>query len=639
MEPADRQGTVLTEGLAYMAVLPYILRRVMIVGAHLAIWSCALLAAFVLRFEFVLGPDQRTQLLMAMPMMLAVRFVVTALMGGFHGLWRYTSLHDLLRVVGCTCVASVGFYLAMQWFGPHDFPRSIYLIDCLLAISSVVGLRLSVRMLREISVGLHRNDSGSRMLMIGAGNAAEMFLRDLNINHHGRFHVVGLLDDHPYKRGETLHGVRVLGRIADLTRIVENHTIDEIVLAIPSLGAHEFRALYAKCRATGLPVRTLPSSLRITHGPMTFRELQPVSLEDLLRREPVQLDDVLLRGIFSGARVMVTGAGGSIGSELCRQVMRFSPKRLILVEQAEGALFQIEQELLRSHPSSMLTPAVCNVADTSRLQQVMRDEAPSIVLHAAAHKHVPLMEAHPGEAVKNNLLGTHKLLSCCEAMGVERFVLVSTDKAVNPSSVMGATKRGAELVMQAFAGRSHMNVCAVRFGNVLGSAGSVVPIFQEQIKRGGPVTITDPEMTRYFMTIPEASQLILQAGVLGSGGEIFILDMGEPVRIMDLARDLIELSGFVLGRDIDIKFTGLRPGEKLFEELALDHEDLHATSHLKIMMARKTKINADLIDVSLADLAFAASTGDHDEIRQALARLVPECTWSRARARHVMPAA
>jgi FlaA1/EpsC-like NDP-sugar epimerase len=435
---------------------------------------------------------------------------------------------------------------------------------------------------------------------------------------------VGFVDDNPAKLGERIHGVSVLGVLEQVPMLVKSLGVDEVIVAIPSAGGREMRRIVDLCSKDGVRLRMMPGLESLIEGRVEVNQLRNVAIEDLLGREPVKLETELIAGKLNGVVVMVTGAGGSIGSEICRQVCRFGPAMLLLVEQAENALFQVHRELREAFPGIMIVPRIADICDSRRIEAIFAAHRPHVVFHAAAHKHVPMMEWNTGEAIKNNVFGTRKVADLADQYGAQSFVMISTDKAVNPTSVMGVSKRVAEIYIQALSQRSKTRFITVRFGNVLGSNGSVVPIFQEQIARGGPVTVTHPEMKRYFMTIPEASQLVLQAGAMGNGGEIYILDMGEPVKIVDLARDLITLSGLRPGEDIEIQFTGIRPGEKLFEELASDSENADKTRHPKIFVGHFKAYEWERVAVGLDALHEVTDGADDDRVRECFRTLVPE---------------
>lgn len=606
-------------------------RRALVVAVHLVLWSLSMLLALGLRFEFDVPPTYKKVLPPLLAMSLVARVVVHWWLGLFHGLWRYSGSRDLRSLIQAATLSSATYTAAWAFFGsaisPGTFPRSVFVLDWAFSILIVGGLRFSIRTLREISIQntLPKDDrSLRRLLIIGAGDAGEMLMREVVRTYARRYEPVGFLDDNPSKHGERIHGVPVLGPIAQVVEVAERGRVDEIIFAIPSLSGREMREILEICRPTGATIRTLPGVDRLIDGHVTVSQLAEVNIEDLLGRDPVVLDTEALARFIEGRVVLVTGAGGSIGSELCRQLSRFRPKRLVLVEQAETNLFNIERALRAEHPGVVVAPFIADICDSKRIESIFAAERPQVVFHAAAHKHVPLMEANPGEAIKNNVFGTRKVADLAHRFGVEKFVMVSTDKAVNPTSVMGVSKRVAEIYVQALSERSKTQFVTVRFGNVLGSAGSVVPLFREQIAKGGPVTVTDPEMQRYFMTIPEACQLILQAGAMGDGGEIFVLDMGEPVKIVDLARDLIRLSGLEPGQDIEIKFTGIRPGEKLFEELAVDEEHVDGTKHPKIYVGRLRPHAFEEVERGLAELHALSDGADAMLVKRAFKRIVPE---------------
>lgn len=606
-------------------------RRFLVVGMHLALWTAAFMAALLLRFE----GEIPAKFWKIAPLLLAgsllSRTITHWYLGLFHGLWRYSGSRDLRSLIQAATVSSVFFATIWALLGPDishkTFPRSIFVLDWAFSILIVGGLRFSIRTFREISIQntIPKSEGPRRrLLVIGAGDAGEMLMREIVRIYARRYQPLGFLDDNTNKHGERIHGVPVLGAISKVTEIAEREKIDEIILAIPSLSGREMRKLLEVVRPTGAQIRTLPGVDTLIDGRVTVSQLTNVNVEDLLGRAPVVLDTEALADCLKGHVVMISGAGGSIGSELCRQVCRFTPKRLVLVEQTENSLFHVERRLRAEHPHIEISAIICDICDIKRIERVFATERPEVVFHAAAHKHVPLMEANPGEAIKNNVFGTRKLADLADRFGVEKFVMVSTDKAVNPSSIMGVSKRVAEIYVQALSQRSRTQFVTVRFGNVLGSDGSVVPLFQEQIAKGGPLTVTHPEMTRYFMTIPEACQLVMQAGAMGKGGEIFVLDMGEPVKIVDLARDLIRLSGLEPDRDIEIKFSGIRPGEKLFEELSVDEEHVDKTKHPKIFVGRFRATAMDEVERALADLHALTDGADVDAVKRAFKAIVPE---------------
>jgi FlaA1/EpsC-like NDP-sugar epimerase len=600
-----------------------IARRTLIITAHLALWAAAVLLAFLLRFDFEIPPSYAKLLAFWLPVLLGCRIVAFHRYGLFRGLWRYTGARDLISIVKATTIGTVlliGALIATS----NAVPRSIVAIEWLNAIVLIGGSRFAFRTLRRRGTA-HPVDGEHcrhRILIVGAGDAGEMLLREIQRNQSARYHPVGFVDDDHGKLGEHIHGVRVRGRVSDLPRLAVELKVDEVVIAVPSASGAQMRRIVEECKAADVRFKTIPGIDHLIDGRVTVNQLRDVAIEDLLGRDPVELDMEAISQELKGHVVMVSGAGGSIGSEICRQLCRFAPSALLLVERAENNLFNIHRELQAKHPESTLVPCIADVSDGARMEALFTQHGPTVVFHAAAHKHVPMMEWNSGEAIKNNVLGTKTLADTADRFGVHRFVMISTDKAVNPTSVMGVSKRVAEIYVQALSQRSRTRFVTVRFGNVLGSAGSVIPIFKEQIAAGGPVTVTHPEMQRYFMTIPEASQLVLQAGAMGHGGEIFILDMGEPVKIADLARDLITLSGFKPDVDIELKFTGVRPGEKLFEELSVNAESAEKTRHPKIFVGRFRPSHWDMLQRQLRELGELADRPK--EVRKKFAEIVPE---------------
>lgn len=500
--------------------------------------------------------------------------------------------------------------------------EGVLMLDLFTTIMLLSGVRMVVRLYHEEFFSEHRGIV-RRFLIVGAGNAGEALLREMMRRRDAQYEVVGFVDDDPAKQGTEIHGIPVLGTVDDLSRICKRQSIDEIAIAIPSASHKQLRRVVQVCQGTKIRFSTVPSLMDIAAGKLQVSQMRNVDINDLLGREAVNLDMEQIRVFLKDKVILVTGAGGSIGSEMCRQVCTFEPRQLLLLEQAENPLFFIERELQKSFSKIPLESAVADITDKTRIEQIFSRYYPQVVIHAAAHKHVPLMEQNPGEAIKNNILGTRVIADAADAFGTECFVMISTDKAVNPTSVMGASKRVAEIYIQDLNKTSKTHFVTVRFGNVLGSNGSVVPIFKQQIAAGGPVTVTHPEMRRYFMTIPEASQLVLQAAAMGNGGEIFVLNMGEPVKIVDLAHELITLSGFRPGEDIEIEFTGLRPGEKLFEELSIEGEDMAATRHPKIAVWKNIPKDRETIRADIEKLLRVAHTQDRSQIVRVLKELVP----------------
>jgi FlaA1/EpsC-like NDP-sugar epimerase len=604
-------------------------RRVtVVVLVHVVLWTSGLALALWLRFDGDVPPRFAHAFWFALPFLIICRGATFYTSGLFHGMWKYAGLNELRNLVRGTTIATVAFVGFGALVHRAQFPRTVYTAEWALAIMLAGGVRIAIRIIRERSRAT-ATGVRTRTAIVGAGDAGEHLLRDVQ-RAHPALNVVALLDDDPGKVDGIVHGVRVVGRPdeATLRRLIAERDVKLLLLAAPSASGDWTRAIVRICRQLGVQTKTVPSFADWMSG-TGASALREVAIEDLLRRDPVALDLDRVDSLFRGRTVLVTGAAGSIGSELVRQALRFPLRRLILLDHNENGLFHLERELRVSRPDARLETLVTDISDADRVRSVFRRFRPEIVLHAAAHKHVPMMEANPGEAVRNNVLGTQIVADASHMCGANAFVMISTDKAVRPTSIMGATKRVAEMIVQSRGETSATRFVAVRFGNVLGSAGSVVPLFREQIARGGPVTVTHPEMRRYFMTIPEASQLVLQAASIAQKNEIFVLDMGPPVKIVDLARDLIELSGYRPDTDIRIAYTGTRAGEKLFEELILESEEFHRTTHPKIMVGKIVAPPAAELREGLGELARAV--GDDAAVRRVLSSLVPEATLSPVR--------
>ena len=586
-------------------------------------WAANALA-FLMRFDGQVPAPAWASHTAMVPWLVALRACGFMAFGQFRGLWRYASLYDLRNIVLAVLSSTAAFYVVVRWvFSPPLYPRSVYLIDSLLLIVLLGAFRLARRAWHEARVSAREKT----VLVVGAGDAGEMIVRDMLHNPKSEYQPVGFVDDDPMKRGERIHGVPVLGNRAELARIIEKARPDDVLIAMPSAPAAVTQEVVRALQPFHVNINTLPNLREIVSGKVFVEQIRKLAIEDLLARPPVGLDPAPVRALIAGRPVMVTGAGGSIGSELCRQVAALGPSVLLLFERYENSLFAVTNELKDRWPALDIRPVVGDVGDAARLDAVFAAGAPRIVFHAAAHKHVPLMEISPGEAVKNNVFGTQQLVDAACRHGVERFILISTDKAVNPTSVMGVTKRVAELVVQARNGSSPTACATVRFGNVLGSNGSVVPRFLEQIRAGGPVTVTHPGMRRYFMLIPEAVLLVMHAAALARGGEVFVLDMGEQMSVLEMARTLIRLSGFVPDQDIPITFTGPRPGEKLYEELVGDRETVEPSGAEKISKIRGDHpLDASSLDERLTELRRLANDPDPANLLAALQTLVPTYT-------------
>jgi len=607
--------------------------------AHAGLFSLSLLLAFGVAYNF--RPSHgwlASEYLTYLPLTLVIKLGVFGWFGLYRDSWKYVGLRDLFRIIIAVyvsiflCVAV--YYLSQRIWMPllppergYWVPNSVFLLDWVFSIALVAAARVGYRFYYEELRPL-APAAQIRLLIVGAGDTGDLILREVARTAEARYEVVGFLDDDERKWGGRIRGVEVLGPTEDIRKVCEEQAVDEVLLAMPSAPQRKIRHLVELCQGMNLRFRTVPAVRDLIEGRVEVSQIRPVDIEDLLGRDPVKLDTEAIGQYIRDKVVLVTGAGGSIGSEMCRQIARFAPRRLVLVERMENALFEIHRELASRFPDLDIRPCVADIGDEQRVQEVLSEERPAVIFHAAAHKHVPMMEWNPGEAIKNNVLGTKRLADAACKAGVAKFVMISTDKAVNPTSVMGCTKRIAEMYVQQLAGAtdSRTEFVTVRFGNVLGSSGSVIPIFKEQIARGGPVTVTHPEMVRYFMTIPEAAQLVLQAGAMGKGGEIFLLDMGEPVKIVQLARDLITLSGLRPGEDIEIVFTGMRPGEKLFEELSITGEDTSRTTHPKIGIINKRPEDFEHICRCIERLTEMMDAASPDQIRRQLKIAVPEYT-------------
>jgi len=602
-------------------------------GLDLTALTTAFALAYLLRFDFRIPPEPLRLAVQQLPWVVLAQFLALLLFGVYSFLWRFVGMEEVKAfayAAAGSALPFVVFRLALpETLQGWRVPLSVIVIDTVLAFGLVIGLRLSRRVLYEQREKRRRASSSNGepkpALLVGAGRAGVLAAREILGRGDRELLVKGFVDDDPGKQRAVIHGFRVLGTTEDLPRLVKELKIALVVITIAEISRQEILRIIEICHKIPVKLRVMPGLYNILHGKVQVTRIRSVHIEDLLGREPVLLDEGEIGRFLAGKTVMVTGAGGSIGSELARQVARFSPFRLLLVERAEAALFEIDMELRRAWPDLSIVPVVADVGEEARVRSIFAAHRPQVVLHAAAHKHVPMMEHNPAEAIKNNVLATRTLGELAGEFGVEAFVLISTDKAVRPTSVMGASKRVAELVVQDLARRYSTRFEAVRFGNVIGSAGSVVPVFREQIRRGGPVTVTHPDMRRYFMTIPEAAKLVLQAGAMGEGGEIFILDMGEPVRILDLAIAMITLTGIKPFEEMDIVFTGLRPGEKLHEELELFGEEIGKTRHPKIFIGRLGAYSTEEVEEALArltELAHESQSGD--TIRMFLNKLLPE---------------
>jgi FlaA1/EpsC-like NDP-sugar epimerase len=610
------------EGLRLLLELADRWRRVIIVVLHVPLLVALNYAALWLRFDGRIDSSDFLVFVNSVPWVVAIRMVVFAVFRLYVGFWRYADIRDVLSICSAVGLSSSIIYIASRSVPAlSGYPRSVLVIDSLLLVLALGTLRLTRRIWREFD----HIPEGKRVLIWGAGDAGEMVVRDMRQNPLHGYEPIGFFDDDPSKRGRRIHGVKVLGGRDEIARIMEEKRPDAVVLALPRAGAEVVRSIVQSLEGYRIPIQTLPSLGDLLDGKVTVNRIRTLAVEDLLDRSPVRLSVDRVRSLVQGKRVLITGAGGSIGAELARQIGALGPSALVLLDRYENGLHAIALELQSTSVASALETVVADVADRQRIERVLESRRPQLIFHAAAHKHVPLMELNPCEAVKNNVAGTRIIAEVAGSVGsVERFVLISTDKAVNPSSVMGATKRVAELLIEAFDRSSSVVYTTVRFGNVLASNGSVLPLFLEQIKAGGPVTITHPEMRRYFMLIPEAVHLVLHAAALGQGGDVFVLDMGEQIRIVDLARNVIRLSGFIPEEEIPVKIVGLRPGEKLQEDLVGSDEVATPTSVERILhIESRVAQNLSDLDTEVAALEQFAQAGDQKAVLKTLRELVP----------------
>lgn len=610
-------------------------RKPLIVLIHTVAFAVSLMFSFLLasnmQFKSIWLLEQYPGLL---ALFITVKLVVFGLFRQYRGWWRYVGISDLTRILQASIVSTL-LIVALWWTGLNidsvrrefrfvsEVGQGVFMADMFGTVLLLAGLRMVVRLyyeeFRTIETGRLK-----RFLIVGAGNTGEALLREIHRMSVAEYDVIGFIDDDPAKQSISIHDIPVLGTVEQLPKICTDNNIEEVAIAMPSATHAQRRRVIQVCDGTKVRFRTVPSMTDIASGRFRVSQIRDVDINDLLGREAVQLEPDSIEAFARDKTVLVTGAGGSIGSEMCRQICNFKPKLLLLVEQAENPLFYIERELNNRFSDVAIKAVICDITDETRVEGIFRHYKPDVVIHAAAHKHVPLMELNPGEAIKNNVVGTKTVADVADNNATTNFVMISTDKAVNPTSIMGSSKRIAELYIQDLNKTSNTHFVTVRFGNVLDSEGSVVPIFRKQIARGGPVTVTHPEMKRYFMTIPEASQLVLQAAAMGKGGEIFVLDMGEPVKIVDLARELITLSGFRPGEDIEVVFTGERPGEKLFEELSIKGEDMQPTRHPKIGIWTNIPMDRNTLRKGIDEVVQIAQTQDYNRITEKIKQLVPE---------------
>jgi FlaA1/EpsC-like NDP-sugar epimerase len=603
---------------------------------QIAIFAAAGALAFLLRFDLTVPAQYRPHLLAAFCVFVPAKIFAFYFFKMDRGWWRYASIRDVACLALANLVGSLLGCLVLPWFAPNGFPRSIYFLDFMLCFGMTAGIRVAVRLAFEFS-RLPNLTVRKRTLIYGAGDAGVTLLREIHQNPALSYEIIGFIDDSPAKAGNFIHRVRVLGNGAVLSYIVAAQNIEMVLIAMPSATGAQMTDILKHCNQAGVPYKTVPGLAEIMEANGLASQIRDVAVEDLLGRNPINLEEDQIRGALQGRIVLVTGAAGSIGAELCRQIARFHPARIVGFDIAESPLFEIDREMRQAFPSIPFYAEIGSIQNRTRVDEVLRQYSPSVIYHAAAYKHVPLMEAHIFEAIENNVLGTYNLAVAAAEHGVADFVMISSDKAVRPTNVMGATKRIAELLLLGLQ-NGRTKYVAVRFGNVLGSNGSVIPIFKKQIAAGGPVTVTHPDMRRFFMTIPEACQLVLQAAVIAEGGQICVLDMGEPVKIVDLARNLILLSGRKPDEEIKIKFTGMRPGEKLYEELSTLLEDTAPTAHEKIRFYVGNGVPQGDTEMWLLCLREACGTRDAGRLVVALKEIVLDYSPSAHLLKRVIPA-
>lgn len=568
--------------------------------------ALALYLSLLLRLDFIISNEYMEFFKYAVVPVILITLFFNKIFKLYDSIWKYASIEELISIIYSLSLSNVVIIL-YNYFVTYKlletrymrFPYAAHIIFWILSVAFLGGTRFLYRVVGERHSGKTCDKKKNRLLIIGAGDAAALLIKEIKKNTNLNYEIIGLIDDNEEKVGKAINGVTVIGSRKDILNISEEKEIEEIILAIPSVEVTTKREIINICKNTKAKLKTLPGIYEIIDGKVSISKIRDVSIEDLLGREEVKLNNNDINKYIKDKVVLVTGGGGSIGSELCRQITRFKPKKLLILDIYENNAYDLQMELNYSHPNLDKEVIIASIREEDRLREIFEKYKPEVVFHAAAHKHVPLMESNPAEAVKNNIIGTYNLVKCSHEYKVKKFVQISTDKAVNPTNIMGATKRFCEIMIQAFDKISETEYVAVRFGNVLGSNGSVIPLFKKQIAHGGPVTVTHPEINRFFMTIPEAAQLVIQAGGMAKGGEIFVLDMGEPVKINDLARDLIRLSGYEPDIDIKIKYTGLRPGEKLYEELLMDEISLTNTEHDKIYVEKPIEHNMEFVEESI----------------------------------------
>lgn len=585
--------------------------------------------SFLLRFEFSIPQEYMMLLKLSIIPVVIINLVCNRFFNLYSSIWKYASVEELMSVIYSISSSNIIFiiysYFVYYKFLENKlyrFPFSVHIIFWILSVLALGGVRFMWRVAQDNNLGKDGIDVKKKLLIIGAGDASALLIKEIKRHKSFNYSIVGLIDDDASKQGKLINGIEVIGGRDRIIDVCEEKAVEEIILAIPSAELETKREIINICRDTKSKLKTLPGIYEIIDGEVSISKLRDVNIEDLLGREEVTLNSENINKYIKDKTILVTGGGGSIGSELCRQISKFKPAKLVILDIYENNVYDVQMELNRTHPELNKEVIIASIRELGRLKEVFEKYKPDVVFHAAAHKHVPLMEGNPAEAIKNNIIGTYNVLKCAHEYKVKKFVQISTDKAVNPTNIMGATKRFCEIMVQAFDKISTTEYVAVRFGNVLGSNGSVIPLFKKQIAEGGPVTVTHPEINRFFMTIPEAAQLVIQAGSIAKGGEIFVLDMGKPVKIVDLARDLITLSGYKPDVEIKIEYTGLRPGEKLYEELLMDEVALTSTEHDKIFVEKPNNIDLEFVEKSIEEFRKVASM-DKEEIFKLVEEKVP----------------
>ncbi len=599
-------------------------RRIFVILLDLVAIVLAYWGSFMLKFGGDIPRTEMSLMSNTIFVVLIIRFAMFAYFKVYAGLYKYASINDLIQILKAVTAGSVMLVVPVYFFRIPLFPRSIFILEWLLLVFLAGGLRFALRTVREITPSILR--PGKRVLIVGAGDAGEMIAREIKGARELHYQPIGFIDDNPAKKGMRIHGIPVLGDQTDIKRIAESKHISEIIIAVPSASSRQMRSIIEKCRDAAVSFKTVPPLKEILDGKVSMRHVRDIRVDDLLGREPVNLDEGVIRNFISGRRILVTGAAGSIGSEICRQSARFNPESLLMLDRAENNLYKLEIELSAEYSGADKAVMVADVCDKVKMDRIIGEFRPDIIFHAAAYKQVPLMEYFPEEAVKNNVIGTRTVADAAIRRNVSAFIMISTDKAVRPTSVMGATKRIAEMMVNLLAENGNTKFVTVRFGNVLGSDGSVVELFTRQIEDGGPVTVTDPRVTRYFMTISEATLLVMMAGAIGSNGRLMVLKMGEQVKIVDLAKDMITLAGYRPNEEIEIQYVGLRPGEKLYEELFVENEGMLPSAHPKIMIAETARPERSTLMADIDDLHDLAFQIRRDEIVDKIKQMVPSYT-------------